>query len=99
MTRQVQTLNESLAAESGRREAAEKQASELVGRRTELEQELAQHTQAQTKLRAELAEQQQRLDAQVQTHKVELDNFTARTKELEASQAALVELKSAAYRA
>ena len=94
VTRQVQTLNESLAAESGRREAAEKQASELVGRRTELEQELAQHTQAQTKLRAELAEQQQRLDAQVQAHQAGLDNLSARTKELEASQAALVELKS-----
>jgi DNA-binding response OmpR family regulator len=94
VTQQVRALSESLAAESGRREAAEKQAAELVGRRTELEQELAQHTQAQSKLRAELAEQQQRLDTQVQAHHVELENLSTRTKELEASQAALVDLKS-----
>ena len=59
MTKQVQTLSESLQSESARRGAAEKQAAELspTGR---TERELAQRTQAQEQLRAELAEQQKR---------------------------------------
>ncbi len=47
-----------------------------------------------TQLRAELAEKQQRLDAQVQAHNVELGNLAVRTQELQAAQAALTELKA-----
>jgi DNA-binding response OmpR family regulator len=94
VTQQVESLSASLTAESGRRKSAEQQAAELLARRTELEQELARRTETQEKLRAELAAQQQRLGAQVQTHNAELGNLIERTKELEAAQAELAELKS-----
>ena len=93
-TEQVQALNESLAAESGRRATAEQTAAELAARRAELEAELAQRTQAQAQLRAELSQQQTRLDAQVQDHRVELGNFNERLQELEATQAALADLQA-----
>src|SRR6185437_5416302 len=62
--------------------------------RSALEAELAHSHQMQEQLRAQLAEQQQRLDAQVQTHNVELGNFSDRVRELEAAQVALAELKA-----
>ncbi len=94
VTQQVQSLSASLTTETGRRATAEQQAAELVARRAELEKELAQRSQTQAQLHAELAAKQQQLDAQVQTHNVELGNLTERTKELETAQAALAELKS-----
>jgi DNA-binding response OmpR family regulator/chromosome segregation ATPase len=93
VTSQVQSLTESLAAEASRRTAAEQQSAELVARRVELEQELARRSQTHEQLHAQLAEQQQRLDAQVQTYNLELGQFADRTRELEAAQAALAELK------
>jgi chromosome segregation ATPase len=94
VTEQLRLLTESLATESGRREAAEKQAAELMTRRSELEQELAQRTQAHEQMRSELAGQQKRLDAQMRSHKDELGHLDERTKEFEAARAALAELKT-----
>jgi hypothetical protein len=94
VTAQMQSLTESLAAESGRRTTAEQQAAELAARRTELEQELAKRSQVQLQLRGELAEQAQRLEARVQAHNVEVGNLALRTKELTATQAALTDLKA-----
>ena len=94
LTGQAQTLTESVTAESGRRAAVEKQMAELVARRTELERELAQRAQAQEQLRDELTEQQKRLAALTETHNVELGHLSARTRELEAAQTALAELKT-----
>jgi len=90
----AKSLTESLSTEAGRRETAVQQVAELTTRRTELESELARRTQAQEKLSAELAEQQQRLDAQVQTHQGELGRLAERTRELDAAQLALAELKT-----
>jgi DNA-binding response OmpR family regulator len=94
VTAQVQTLTESLAAESNRRTSAEQQAAELETRRAELEKELEQRSQAQEQLRKELAEQQTRLDAQVETHQGEVGNLSTKLKELDAAQNALAELKT-----
>ena len=93
VTTQVQSLTESLAAEAGRRAAVENKVAELATHRTKLEKELAHRSQTHEQLHAQLAEQQQRLDAQVQTHNVALGNLTEQTKELKVAQATLAELK------
>jgi DNA-binding response OmpR family regulator/DNA repair exonuclease SbcCD ATPase subunit len=90
---QVQSLTNSLAAETDRRIAVEQKTTELVAQRAKLEQELAQRLQAHEQLHTQLAGQQQQLETQVQAHKVDRDSLATRTKELEASQAALAELK------
>ncbi|MGA2247733.1 MAG: response regulator, partial [Verrucomicrobiota bacterium] len=91
---EVQSMNESLKSESDRRATAEREAAELVQRRTQLEQELADRSRSQEQLQGQLAEQQQRLEAEVQAHQVELSNLAARTQELKAAQSALAELKN-----
>ena len=83
----VKDLTQALATETKRCESAEKQAETTSQQRTALETKLAASNQAQAKLRAQLAEQQQVLEAQIKTHKVELEN----RKELEASRAAVEE--------
>lgn len=85
----VKTLTQSLAAETKKFEGAEKQSADINQRRSALEAELAAGNQAQAQLRAQLAEQQQKLDGQVQSHQAELGNLAARTRELEASRAAV----------
>jgi chromosome segregation ATPase len=87
----VNTLTQALAAETKRCENAKQQAANFDGQRNELASELAASRQTRTQLRAELAELQQQLDARVQSHNVELDNLTKRTKELETSRRAVEE--------
>ena len=87
VTTRVQSLTESLAAESGHRTAAENKVTELVAHRTKLEQELAQRSRAYDELRTEL-------EAQIRTHNLELSRLAERTKELEIAQAALAEWKA-----
>ena len=78
-----------MAAETKRCENAERQAADVNGQRDELTAELAASRQTQEQLRTQLAELQQQLDAQVQSHTVELDTLAKRTKELETSRAAV----------
>ena len=85
----VKSLTQALAAETKKSENAEQRISEINERRNAIESELAASNQAQAQLQARLAEQDQKLETQVQAHKVELGNFSGRTKELETSCSAL----------
>ncbi len=87
----IESLNQALAAETKHRENAEQQTASLNLQRNALETDLTASKQTQAELRTQLEEQQRLAGAQVQSHKLEIEKLTGRSKELEASGAAMEE--------
>lgn len=79
----IQCLQEALAAETRRREAAEHQVAQLTERQRELEAGLAEHHRGQAQLQQSLEQAQKQLEAQKQSTTAQKARLEARTKELQ----------------